>query len=90
MKFTIDVDCTPEEARRFLGLPDVGPIQEKMLAEMEKRMQESMNGFDMETLMKQWLSPGPGGSDLNKWNEVTQAFWQQMSGFPKGGKEDQT
>jgi hypothetical protein len=23
MKATIEIDCTPEEARRFLGLPDV-------------------------------------------------------------------
>ena len=23
MKITIDVDCSPEEARAFLGLPDV-------------------------------------------------------------------
>lgn len=23
MKITVDIDCTPEEARRFLGLPDV-------------------------------------------------------------------
>ena len=25
MKVTVDVDCTPEEARRFLGLPDLRP-----------------------------------------------------------------
>ena len=26
MKFTINVECTPEEARRFVGLPDVTPL----------------------------------------------------------------
>ena len=26
MKVTVDVDCTPEEARRFLGLPDLTPV----------------------------------------------------------------
>ena len=26
MKITVDVDCTPEEARAFLGLPDVKPM----------------------------------------------------------------
>ena len=28
MKVTVEVDCTPEEARRFLGLPDVVPMQQ--------------------------------------------------------------
>ena len=28
MKFTVDVDCTPEEARRFLGLPDLTPVHQ--------------------------------------------------------------
>ena len=35
MKITVDVDCTPEEARRFLGLPDVAPMQEAMMAQMQ-------------------------------------------------------
>jgi Family of unknown function (DUF6489) len=33
MKVTVEVDCTPEEGRRFLGLPDVVPMQQ---AAMEK------------------------------------------------------
>ena len=28
MKFTINVDCTPEEARAFFGLPDVSAVNE--------------------------------------------------------------
>jgi hypothetical protein len=27
MKFTIEVDCTAEEARHFFGLPDVKPCR---------------------------------------------------------------
>ncbi len=27
MKMTIEVDCTPEEARRFMGLPDVSGLE---------------------------------------------------------------
>ncbi|MFY9972047.1 MAG: DUF6489 family protein, partial [Roseiarcus sp.] len=27
MKITVDVDCTPLEARQFMGLPDVEPMQ---------------------------------------------------------------
>ena len=32
MKITMNVDCTPEEARAFLGLPDVKPMQEQLIA----------------------------------------------------------
>ena len=34
MKITVDVDCTPEEARRFMGLPDLAPLHEAYLAKM--------------------------------------------------------
>src|SRR6516164_5311770 len=35
MKFKIDIDCTPEEARAFLGLPDVKPLQEALLPDVK-------------------------------------------------------
>ena len=31
MKVTVDIDCTPEEARTFFGLPDVKPMQKAMM-----------------------------------------------------------
>src|ERR1700712_2838966 len=34
MKVTVDVDCTPEEARRFLGLPDLSPVHDAYVAKM--------------------------------------------------------
>ncbi|MEC7028763.1 MAG: DUF6489 family protein, partial [Pseudomonadota bacterium] len=42
MKVTFNIDCTPEEARRFMGLPDVTPLQDKMMEELEKKMQENI------------------------------------------------
>ena len=38
MRITVDVDCTPEEARAFLGLPDVKPMQEQLMGELQERM----------------------------------------------------
>ncbi|MBL4613904.1 MAG: hypothetical protein JKY27_03400 [Magnetovibrio sp.] len=62
MKVTIDIECSPEEARTFFGLPDVKPMQEAMMAEMQKRMESSMSGLDMESMMKMWMPGGmPGG-----------------------------
>lgn len=39
MKITVDVDLTPEELRRFMGLPDVQGIQQQML----ERFTEGLN-----------------------------------------------
>lgn len=64
MKVTIDIDCTPVEARQFMGLPDVEPLQKAMLQEMEKRMMAEMERFSPESAMKTWFSAMPGGADM--------------------------
>jgi ABC-type dipeptide/oligopeptide/nickel transport system permease subunit len=64
MKVTIDIDCTPQEARQFFGLPDVQPMQQAILAEMEKRMLAEMEKFTPENLMQTWFSTGQQGADL--------------------------
>jgi hypothetical protein len=47
MKVTIDIDCTPDEARRFLGLPDVAPMQAALLAEVQAQMEKSIRGLSI-------------------------------------------
>ncbi len=42
MKVTVDIDCTPAEARAFLGLPDVTPLNDAMVAEMQERMKANV------------------------------------------------
>ncbi len=59
MKITVEVDLTPEEARRLLGLPDVGPLQEAMINGLMDQMQSARGMLDPETLMKVW---GPVGA----------------------------
>ena len=59
MKITMDVECTPEEARKFFGLPDVQPLQATMMAELEKRMRAEMERFSPEGLLNTWLSATP-------------------------------
>ena len=41
MKITVDVDITPEELRKFLGLPKIEKLQEEMLKAAQKRLAES-------------------------------------------------
>lgn len=58
MKVTIEVDCTPQEARTLLGLPDVEPLQKAMMKEFEGRMSQAMSMSDMDALIKQWAPIG--------------------------------
>jgi hypothetical protein len=61
MKINVEIDCTPAEARAFLGLPDVTPIQEAMSEHIEERVKTAMSMFDPETLMKAWFPAGGKG-----------------------------
>ncbi|MBB4196537.1 hypothetical protein GGD83_000308 [Rhodoblastus sphagnicola] len=57
MKINVDIDCTPAEARAFMGLPDFEPMQKRTLEVMEKRMMEQLEHFTPDTLLKMWMQP---------------------------------
>lgn len=63
MKVTIDIDCTPEEARSFLGLPDVKPMQDWMMQEMQGRMAASIGSMGVDEMLKIWMPAGITGLD---------------------------
>ncbi|MCW0046994.1 DUF6489 family protein [Brevundimonas sp. BT-123] len=63
MKVNVEVDCTPAEARAFLGLPDVTPLNDAMVAEMQKRMEANVAAMQPEELMKTWTSFGLQAQD---------------------------
>ncbi|HWA79531.1 MAG TPA: DUF6489 family protein [Acetobacteraceae bacterium] len=81
MKITLDVDCTPEEARAFFGLPDVKPLQEAMLKEVEQRLKTSLAAMQPEALFRMWL---PDASTLEPWRQFF-ANLLQAAGQPKTG-----
>ena len=74
MKITINIDCTPEEARRYMGLPDVAPMQEAMLKEMQERMMANVNSMQPAEMMKAWVPMG-----IESWLELQKTFWTQMT-----------
>lgn len=63
MKLTMNVECTPEEARRFVGLPDVTPLNEMIVREMTDRAAENMKLMSPDTMMKSWMSFGGQAQD---------------------------
>lgn len=82
MKITIDIDCTPEEARQFLGLPDVQPMQEAMMQQIQARMEENLASLEPEALFKTWLPVTLQGM------EQFQKFFQTQMGAMGGFRPD--
>ncbi|MEO7178228.1 MAG: DUF6489 family protein [Allosphingosinicella sp.] len=68
MKISVDVDCTPEEARRFLGLPDLAPVHEAYVQRMTKAAGEGLTAESAAEMMKAW---GP-------MNEAGMTMWRSM------------
>ena len=58
MKVTVEVDCTPVEARSFLGLPDVTPLNDHLVEEMRKRFDANVAMLQPEELVRSWMSFG--------------------------------
>ena len=77
MKVTINIECTPDEARQFLGLPHIAPMQDKMMKELEAKMQEHMANLDPESFVKTWMP-----ATIQGWTELQKMFWSQMGGMP--------
>jgi hypothetical protein len=82
MKITLDIDCTPEELRSFFGLPDVRPMQEELLKDVEKQMRAGLKALDPEMMLKTWLPAG-----LKGFEQLQEMFMSQMAGRPGGGKK---
>ncbi len=75
MKITVDIDCTPEEARSFLGLPDVSALQKDMIEMLKERMGAGIKDMDAEALMKLWMPVGGEG-----WPDMMKSFWGKAGG----------
>jgi len=80
MKVTVDVDCTPEEARRFMGLPDMTSVHEAYLDKMKRMIEEGVTPDTLETMMRNWMPMGEAG--MNLWRTM----FDQISRAGGGGK----
>jgi hypothetical protein len=79
MKVHLEVDCTPEEARAFFGLPDVGPMQARLMKDVEERMVAAMKAMEPEALMQNWLPASMQGLE-----NLQKMFWSAL-GDSKAG-----
>jgi hypothetical protein len=83
MKVNVEVECTPEEARRFLGLPDVTRANDVYVDAIAKAMQ-GMNSVDqLQGFAKQIAPMGEMGLKLFQ-QFVEQGAGAAMAGFKAG------
>lgn len=68
MKVTVDIDLTPEEARRAMGLPDLTPLHDQYIGSLLETMNGQVRPEMLENMMKSWAPMG----------EASFAMWRQM------------
>ena len=78
MKIKLDVDCTPAEARAFFGLPDIKPLQEALMPEVEERLRNTLKAMDPEAMLKTWLP-----ATLKGFEQLQEMFLSQWGGLGK-------
>lgn len=84
MKVTVEVDCTPAEARAFMGLPDVEPLQAEVMAEIQRRSMQALAMTDPQQLLKNWVPWGAQGL------ETFQSFLRKASGADSSSTDNDT
>lgn len=82
MKISMEIDCTPSEARRFFGLPDLEPLQTEMMEVLKARMMKSLDLMDPEALARAWFPVGAQGVDQ------LQKFMRQIMKGAAGARPD--
>ncbi len=80
MKITFDIDCTPQEARAFFGLPDLAPLHDLYLDKMKSYVSDGLTPDDFERMAKTWM-PGMAES----FEKMRSAFWSAAM-MPMAGK----
>lgn len=82
MKVTVEIECTPDEARQFMGLPDVKPLQAAVMAKVEQQMLDAVSSFAPEALLKTWLSLVPQTPEQLR--DMTTRFFRMPFGMGAG------
>lgn len=64
MKVQVEIDCTPEEARAFMGLPDVSKVNDAYMDSMTQAMQGISNPDQLQDFAKHLAPMGQIGMKL--------------------------
>ena len=80
MKVHVEIDCTPEEARRFMGLPDVEKANAAYVDAIAKAMKGVSNADQLQEFAKQLAPMGQVGL------KMFQNFMDSGNAFAEGAK----
>ena len=78
MNVSMNVDCTPEEARRLMGLPDLQPIHELYLDKLRGMVTDGITPETVERMFRLWAPMGEAG--MTAWRQAL----EQMTGAARG------
>ena len=81
MNFKIDIEMTPEELRKVLGLPDVETFQKEMMDKIQERMEQGAEGYDPLTLFQPYMA-----SSLGSMDSIQKMLLGMMTTYTSGGK----
>ncbi|MFM6854120.1 MAG: DUF6489 family protein [Sphingopyxis sp.] len=89
MKITITIDCTPVEARSFFGLPDVSPLHETYVRQMESAMDHASTdshgaAASVGDMVRRWSGMGDAGMAM------AQTLMSQMASAATQGQNGRT
>ena len=84
MKIKVEIDCSPQEARKFLGLPDLEPMQMSLLKQIQAQIASAVPKMSAEQLVKSWVSLGQQG-----YEEFQRLLREAAGGARKRGREGQ-
>ena len=86
MKVHVEIDCTPEEARTFMGLPDLSKAQAAYSEGMEQAMRGVSNPDQLQELARTMAPMGQAGL------KMFQAFMEGSANASRGktGSETKT
>ena len=56
MKVNVEVECTPAEAREFLGMPDIRELQASLLKRLEGRLVAGLDALSPEGVLQNWFA----------------------------------
>ncbi len=74
MNVKIDIDITPEEMRKLLGLPDVEAFQRQLLDDIRAKMVAGAEGYDPLNLFQPYMT-----GTMASWDMLQKMFTSAAS-----------
>lgn len=85
MKVNVEIDCTPEEARRFMGLPDVTRANDLYVDSLVQAMKGAGSLDQVQDLMQGFAPMGQMG--LRMFQQIMESGAKAAFGGATNGKK---